>query len=257
MKKSSLFGARGFLQWRRVSSSCLQSSSCDWRSDSLASRVWEVAKDSKLLVYAAAVSLSLQFSPASAATITAADIVTVDGKDWAQVSLFTGLSWNDINAVCPAGSCSGALNGWDVTGWSWASLSDVGDLFAAATSFPGGYARYEEAGSTWAPAWFDNLGFNPTSQSTDGNRGTTGLTVTIVAPAGPSYSAFIPYLIDNITYAVVTTQEVWGTDLSSGSIGAWLYRPVPLPASGPLALSGLALFGWFARRRKQAIWQQA
>jgi hypothetical protein len=32
-----------------------------------------------------------------------ADTVTVDGKEWGQVDLFLNLSWDQINAVCPAG----------------------------------------------------------------------------------------------------------------------------------------------------------
>jgi hypothetical protein len=31
------------------------------------------------------------------------DTVTVDGKEWGQVDLFLNLSWDQINAVCPAG----------------------------------------------------------------------------------------------------------------------------------------------------------
>ncbi len=56
--------------------------------------------------------------------------VTVDGREWAQVDQFTSsLSWNDINAVCPEGACSGILNGFDMTGWKWASVDDVIALF--------------------------------------------------------------------------------------------------------------------------------
>jgi hypothetical protein len=55
--------------------------------------------------------------------------VTVDDKEWAQVDLFTNLSWNDINAVCPAGVCSGILNGYNMTGWTWASIDDITALF--------------------------------------------------------------------------------------------------------------------------------
>lgn len=57
------------------------------------------------------------------------DTVTVDDKEWAQVDLFTNLSWNDINAVCPAGVCSGILNGYNMTGWTWASIDDITALF--------------------------------------------------------------------------------------------------------------------------------
>lgn len=54
---------------------------------------------------------------ATAGPIT--DTVTVDGNEWAQADLFVGLSWNEMNAVCPAGNCmnGGMLGGNDMTGW--------------------------------------------------------------------------------------------------------------------------------------------
>ena len=59
------------------------------------------------------------------------DTVTVDDKEWAQVDQFTNLSWNDINAVCPAGVCSGILNGYNMTGWTWASFVEFEQLINA------------------------------------------------------------------------------------------------------------------------------
>ncbi|MFC1579071.1 hypothetical protein ACFL3Y_01635 [Pseudomonadota bacterium] len=56
-------------------------------------------------------------------------MITVDGKQWYQPYLFTGLSWEDIDAICPDGICKGMLKGYDLTGWSWASVKDMNDLF--------------------------------------------------------------------------------------------------------------------------------
>ena len=55
--------------------------------------------------------------------------IMVDGREWAQVDLFTNLSWNQINAICPMGVCAGTLNGHDMTGWTWASVEDLNALF--------------------------------------------------------------------------------------------------------------------------------
>jgi hypothetical protein len=59
--------------------------------------------------------------------------VSVDGKEWTQTPF--PASWDQINAVCPppAGVCgSGArLNGYDMSGWTWASIEDVDALFNA------------------------------------------------------------------------------------------------------------------------------
>lgn len=63
--------------------------------------------------------------------ITAANTVTVQGRQWAQPDLFLNLSWDTINAVCPGGACGSdaILNGWDVSGWTWASTEDLNNLF--------------------------------------------------------------------------------------------------------------------------------
>ena len=59
----------------------------------------------------------------------ARDVIEVDGKEWYQPYLFVDLSWNEINAICPDGICNGTLNGYDLTGWFWASVKDMNDLF--------------------------------------------------------------------------------------------------------------------------------
>jgi hypothetical protein len=58
-------------------------------------------------------------------------VITVNGKQWAQAGFFLNLTWDQINAVCPAGKCkdNGSLNGIDMTGWTWASIDDVKALF--------------------------------------------------------------------------------------------------------------------------------
>ncbi len=55
--------------------------------------------------------------------------VIVNGKEWEQPSRFTGVLWEEINAVCPSAegvhSCNGLLNGIDLSGWIWATGADV------------------------------------------------------------------------------------------------------------------------------------
>ena len=48
-------------------------------------------------------------------------IVGPDGNEWADLSLFAGVTYAEIAAACPGGNCSGTLNGWDMSGWTWAS----------------------------------------------------------------------------------------------------------------------------------------
>src|SRR5262245_33831396 len=98
--------------------------------------------------------------------------VVVDGLEWMAPGQVKGFSWNTVATVCPAGggTCSGSLGATNLTGWNWATVQEVGALFHALTPHPGGIARYNEVGSTWAPNFlylkvgttgFDNIIFNP------------------------------------------------------------------------------------------------
>lgn len=92
------------------------------------------------------------------------DIITVDGKEWLQPKLFLGLSWKDINAVCPDGKCFGRLNGYDMSGWTWASADDVSALFnyyIGSNILGAAPYSYLEGESKWAPAFFSD-GWQPT-----------------------------------------------------------------------------------------------
>jgi hypothetical protein len=94
------------------------------------------------------------------------DTVTVDGREWAQVDLFTNLSWYQISAVCPSGICVGVLNGHDMTGWIWASVDDINVLFnhyiGSDEMGPGpDVFFYKSSVSPWTTAFF-NDGWRPT-----------------------------------------------------------------------------------------------
>lgn len=93
------------------------------------------------------------------------DIIYVDGKEWLQPDLFLGLKWNEINAVCPKGACSGILNGRVMDGWTWASVEDITTLFNyyITRGTPGsGTWSFAEVNSEWAQAFFSD-GWMPIS----------------------------------------------------------------------------------------------
>ena len=97
------------------------------------------------------------------------DTVAVNGLLWAQADLFANLSWNEIDAVCPEpeGLCNGFLNGYDISGWIWASIDDVFDLLRSLGHPPLTYppaSQYGEVSSDWAPAFY-NAGFRKTFES--------------------------------------------------------------------------------------------
>ncbi len=85
------------------------------------------------------------------------DTTIVDGKEWAQVSLFWGVTHAQIEAVCPGGICvdSGVLMGYNLTGWRWATNSDVQELetyYFGRLPSPGSPATFEEC-SVFTKDW--------------------------------------------------------------------------------------------------------
>ena len=103
------------------------------------------------------------------------DTVVADGKEWAQVDLFTNLSANDFLEVCPNLVCNDEeLNGWDMNGWRWATVEEVGALFSALSPHPGGIFFYLELRASWDLNIF-NAGFRAT-QSRSGTLELRGIT---------------------------------------------------------------------------------
>ena len=198
-----------------------------------------------------AVALSLFMAASAAVPITA--FVTVEGNDWAQPSLFTNKSWDQMNAQCPLGVCTAAstLGGYDLAGWTWASITEIGALFHFLSPHPGGIANYAEAASTWAPAFFDTLGFLPT-QSVATFRRTLGLANTSSnATNGRAAQIwdFIPGT--DLAYTTSTTNKA----NPNAVVGGWFYRASPpaaatIPEPSTIGLIALALGGLGWRRRK-------
>ena len=157
------------------------------------------------------------------------DIVVVDGNEWAQTDLFRNLKWNSIEQACPAGVCSGALNGYDVEGWIWASIEDLNGLFNHYIELPAlgpGPDTYDDLNtSTWAPAFFAD-GWRPTYSD-----GLLRRTYGFVSYADTSHldRCYSPSIVDG-TFAAPSFIDIAHTDSTKlrcsggGSEGAWLYR---------------------------------
>jgi len=67
--------------------------------------------------------------------IASAQVAYVDaqGREWRQVKGTTGRTWNQIATVCPtdgATPCNGTLGSLDLTGWVWATDTQVTELFS-------------------------------------------------------------------------------------------------------------------------------
>jgi uncharacterized repeat protein (TIGR02543 family) len=152
------------------------------------------------------------------ATIT--DTVTVDGRVWAQVVLFTNLSTVQISAVCPVGACinGGVLNGHNMTGWTWASAVDLHALFNFYGVDPPMNIARQTVGGSYGSVWatnFFNGGWRPTENFS---------TVTLLRGW---YLTGIAGMYDSHEYP---TEDRSFTDSQAGPggsysyVGAWFYR---------------------------------
>ena len=188
------------------------------------------------------------------------DTVTVNGKDWAQVDLFRGLSWSDINSVCLGGVCgNGTLRGFDMLGWTWASTEDLNNLFNyysvnSSNPIPNllGPGPSSANSESIIPYSYGQLfyldGWRATSNVFFESRETMGRT-----SDSPDYFAGIGV---SPSFLGAGTSNMAGTNYTDGfwNPGAWFLRPdpaaaVPSPATIPLILLGLAALGFSRRKR--------
>jgi len=189
--------------------------------------------------------------------------VIVDGKDWFQPASFLDLSWNDIAGACNSttGSCSGSLNGVNVTGATWASVAEVNDLFNSFLPSPElgpGPDIFSEIDSLWAPDILTT--FVPTLS------GLSGFDAEVLAgfvrdTVGAPPSAFRFALVQDGTAATGEFSEDFLVTLFTDTnpeapvfaVGAFLYTPaqVPEPMLSTLLILGLGGLGLTRYRRRR------
>lgn len=153
------------------------------------------------------------------------DTISVESLEWAQVDLFLDATWAEMNTACPLGTCaSGAvLNGYDMTGWTWATLTEIGGLFQATSPHPGGITHFSEifiVDFQWTNDFFDVLGFRETySIPSLQARGVSGYA------SGPSTEgkALIEMFVFPEPYTSANTSGS-GTSVSVERNGGWFYR---------------------------------
>lgn len=194
--------------------------------------------------------LILQSKPAICMPIS--DTVLVNGREWAQLTSFTNFSWNEINEVCPSGDCSGGvLANTPLDGWSWASATEVGELF----NFFVGANVFSVPNAINLPGTevFDlvaTLGFEESSFNNY-----AGWTSSVVAnQIGEQAIGAAIRLFGDAT--VGFTQNIRTSfdaekDLKSENVGVWLFRePAMVSSPGTLLLVVFAAAIFSSRKSK-------
>lgn len=150
------------------------------------------------------------------------------GRQWRQVDLTAGHSWNAVAAVCPTDGvtpCAGSLGAVQVDGWVWATQQDVLELFA---EFSPAVAK---TGAVSGPQYFFAgfgllTSFNPTfSVQTTFNSelGLWGWTST----TGAGSKAIAPGITaqTNPASGALNANLLSPRNEADADRGVWLYKP--------------------------------
>ena len=158
------------------------------------------------------------------------DTIKVDGKEWYQPYLFEELSWNDVKVVCPDGKCNGTLKGYDLTGWTWASYSDVQELlnnygFVDGWAYDPYTTRESSLFNLSSDGWLSygeplEIGkpYRLTGLLRDGDQGPVFLPVTEWGYEASQAGGFIP------DHWIMEWQIYWKEIPKYVGRGVWLYR---------------------------------
>ncbi len=155
--------------------------------------------------------------------------VVVEGKEWLQPREFDHYTWNQVNAVCPVGSCTGVLPGSsvDLTGFTWASVNEVNALFNHYIGTPvlgPGPAEYNEADSSWAPAFHNDFSLTWLDA---GIRSVSGMTRDSLPGGEASLGELQLGFFSQKDGA--STLRAWPKDDASYNYGQWFWRPAITP----------------------------
>ncbi len=193
-----------------------------------------------LLCSAVILATFFVFSPTSSGAF-----VTIGDKNWRQVTETTNVSWEDLDVIYD--TSDGTLDngtsagGYDFTGWTWASATEVAQLFTDANPTLSITYNQEvyQADSAWAPNFlslFDATVTNPSiNERVWGMSRTVGVTVVNT-----------PGIIDRFSTALEDRAHtnVWNPkDSKWTGRGVWLYQAAAVPEPDATTLIGISIIG--------------
>lgn len=179
--------------------------------------------------------------------------VIVGDKEWRQLTETVDFSWNDFDSVCDTsdGSCSGNLTNGTVgtvsfNGWTWASQGDVAGLFQGLPGWDGpsvpSFQNNSSDSSSWAPYFFDVIGFTPTSTratSTKVGRFARGQTRSLDNPV----LDFDPETGEEVFIDIYYNASLFDQEAGEGNSVDFAYTNLPRPAT----VIDDDVGGWFYR----------
>lgn len=185
--------------------------------------------------------------------------VVVNGMDWRQVTETTSISYIQLDQIYdtsngqidtgPGGVTE--IDGIDFAGWTWASVSDVANMFSTLPGLSIGFdERIEVINSKWAPIFTPDL-FAPNLSSFAVNL-VRGITRDLARPTD-SYSPLIQNTLDINQSDIASTDALSYIGNVHATYGVWLYQETsPIPIPGAIWLFGTGLVGFIEVSRRKS-----
>jgi hypothetical protein len=189
------------------------------------------------------IAIFAMFATTLFSTVSGAQVAPVNdnhGKAWRQLTDTVALSWNQVAQVCPRDGispCSGVAGGRDLTGWVWATDSEVIELFSyytpdilTSTTVEG--FQYFFPGTAFLSAFRPTFSVFLTYQTAQRAAGWTASTDYAGLPIVGSVSVGTTSVSVGGSFSVVAVND---PDQIDSSLGVFLWRPTGLGTNAIIA----------------------
>ena len=163
------------------------------------------------------------------------DSVIRDVNEWLQPADFVGYTFDQVNAVCPGGLCSGSLPGstFDLTGYTWASIEEVSGLFNSYGVSPPFTAPFQERSHPSKEPFIEDFAITAVKCYGDCPVDISYVAGLVRDPAPSGVLPYDPYAAfdveprwPNIGFNNTSKDENEGVPFDTSERGIWFWRPV-------------------------------